>query len=240
MDREPQLAVRPFPHGGKARHLAIWFPPGFAAGQAQNPPKRWPLVLFLHGRGECGTEGSKHTAQGLIAAAQLAPERWGCIIIAPQKQATDAQWVQDEPYVLACLDQATAELPVDASRIYLTGLSQGGAGTWAIGARNASRFAAMAPICGYGDPAGIAQPLANMPIWAFHGLADDVVPPVQSRGLINAVIAARSAGSVTPLPKLTELEGVNHNSWDPAYRQAGSSERASALWEWMSGFVRRE
>ena len=243
---EPLLVIRPFTFNGAARHLATWYPPGYF--DPANSGKRWPLIVFLHGKGECGTEGSKQTAQGLVAAAQLNAAGWPCVIIAPQKQAVDGQWVQDQGYVMACLDSTLAAERVDPTRVYLTGLSQGGAGTWAIGANRPDRFAAIAPICGYGDPAPIAAKLTAMPIWAFHGLKDDVVPPAQSQAMVAAILAARTdmaklggadagtpgpgANAKGPKPKLTLLPDANHNSWDAAYRATGND----SLWAWMSGF----
>ena len=243
---EPLLVIRPFTHNGTPRHLATWYPPGYF--DPASVSKRWPLIVFLHGKGECGTEGSKQTAQGLVAAAQLNAAGWPAIIIAPQKQAIDGQWAQDEPYVMACLDATLAAERVDPARVYLTGLSQGGAGTWAIGASKPNRFAAIAPICGYGDPAPIAGKLTAMPIWAFHGLKDDVVPPAQSQAMVAAVVAARTdmgkfggadadvsgpgANVKGPKPKLTLFPDANHNSWDAAYRAKGND----SLWLWMSGF----
>jgi predicted peptidase len=100
---------------------------------------------------------------------------------------------------------------VDPARIYLTGLSMGGYGTWDLAARQPERFAAILPICGGGDEATTAR-LAKLPIWCFHGDADTVVPVERSRTMIAAVRAA--SGS----PKYSELPGVGHDSWTPAYR----------------------
>lgn len=228
----PTLVIRPLPHGGKTRHLAVWYPPGFQSASS----KQWPLVVFLHGRGECGTEGSKQTAVGLVAAAQLNPARWPAIIIAPQKQGAEVQWGQEDDYVNACIAAVLAEHNIDRSRIYLTGLSQGGAGTWAIAAKHPELFAAIAPICGYGDPAAVADKLTGLPIWAFHGLKDTVVPPVQSQNMVEAIIQRRAGkASVVPAPKLTLFPEADHNSWDPAYRATGEAD----LWLWLSGFSRK-
>lgn len=228
----PTLVIRPLPHAGKTRHLAVWYPPGYQSGSRTS----WPLVVFLHGRGECGTEGSRQTAVGLIAAAQLNPARWPAIIIAPQKQGAEVQWVQDDDYVTACIDAVLAEHTIDTSRIYLTGLSQGGAGTWAIAAKHPERFAAIAPVCGYGDPAAVADKLTGLPIWAFHGLKDTVVPAVQSQSMVEAIMQRRaSVVSPAPAPKLTLFPEADHNAWDPAYRATGDDD----LWQWLSTFERK-
>lgn len=258
---EPRIEIRPItvPGDKQTRHLATWFPPGFTASGDAAATKKWPLIVFLHGRGECGTEGVKQGAVGLVAAAQLAPHRWPAIIIAPQKQAGDAQWIQDEAYIMACIERTMKELPIDPQRIYLTGLSQGGAGTWAFGAKHTDMFAAIVPICGYGDPTGIAEKLVDTPIWAFHGTKDSVVPSKGTELMIEAVTLAQAAQAVRqsmqaidssggskdqphdklpaaaqanrtkmPEPKLTMLEGVDHNAWDPAYRTYGEE-----LIKWM-------
>ena len=111
---------------------------------------------------------------------------------------------------LATLEEQTQTLNIDADAVALTGLSLGGYGTWSIGAQHPQRFSALVPICGGGDPADAAA-LAHVPIWCFHGDADPVVPVERSREMVEAV---QSAGGQV---KYTELPGVTHNSWDPAY-----------------------
>lgn len=113
--------------------------------------------------------------------------------------------------VIDILDQVIASSPIDRARLYLTGLSMGGFGTWDLGTRLADRWAAVAPICGGGDDL-YADRLIGVPVWAWHGDADDVVPVAKSRRMIEAI--RRSGGQ----PKYTELAGVGHDSWTPAYR----------------------
>lgn len=190
-----------------------------------------PLVVFLHGRGECGEEGSRHLAQGLPLQIMATPEAWPMIVLMPQKPDGDSQWDAHDEAVTAMLDRTLAELPIDPDRVYLTGLSQGGYGTWYLGAKHADRFAAIAPVCGYinaplrrGDPAGItadipeakalAASLHDMPTWIFHGDADDVVPPQHSTAMHGALKAAGNEARLSMYP------GVNHGSWGPAYREA--------------------
>ena len=100
--------------------------------------------------------------------------------------------------------------PSTRTRLYLTGLSMGGYGSWDLGTRLADRWAAVAPICGGGDEL-YADRLAGVPVWAWHGDADDVVPVRKSRTMIDAI---RRAGGE---PRYTELAGVGHDSWTPAY-----------------------
>lgn len=201
------------------------------------PADGWPAIVFLHGRGECGEDGVRSTAVGLPPAAINDPHRWPFVVIVPQKPGYDQTWESHEAYVLGAIEQACRVHRIDRSRIYLTGLSQGGAGTWAIPARNPRVFAAIAPVCGFahssvprtqgvgfGDDAQVRSiadrlALANVPIWAFHGERDDVVPPEQTRRLITAIEAARGGASVDV--KATYFPEANHNAWDPAYRDTG-------------------
>ena len=100
---------------------------------------------------------------------------------------------------------------VDARRVYLTGLSMGGYGTWELAARQPQRFAAVVPICGGGDERQASR-LSALPIWAFHGAADNVVFPIRSQKMVDAIRAA--GGKI----QYTQYPGVGHNSWNQAYR----------------------
>lgn len=170
----------------------------------------WPAVLYLHGAGERGDDGSRHTLHGLGKAVREHPERFPCLVVMPQCRP-EVQWQGPmQALALACLEATLADYRIDRSRIVLTGLSYGGFGTWWLGAREAERFAALLPICGGGNPADAAR-LARLPIWCFHGDADPVVPVECSRVMVAAV---RAAGGAV---EYTEWAGVTHNSWDPAY-----------------------
>lgn len=193
------------------------------------PDKAWPLIMFLHGAGESGTDGAKQIVQGIGSAMLWNIEAWPFIVLFPQKPDVPSQWEQHDAFVMGILDKARKDYKVDGSRLYLTGLSQGGHGTWVLGSRHADVWAAMAPICGYGamlwnrenqpktvftgEPSELAGPLKKMPIWAFHGEADPVVPVKATQDLVEAVRAVGGA------PKLTTYPGVDHNSWDKAYRE---------------------
>ena len=189
---------------------------------------RYPVVLFLHGAGE---RGSDNRAQLKYLPTWLAEpalrERHPCFVVAPQCRA-DHMWVDvawaaprstpraaeptaDLAAAVAALDAVLAAEPADPDRVLLTGLSMGGYGTWDLAARIPERFAAIAPICGGGDET-TAPRLAKLPIWAFHGAEDRVVPPGRSRSMVAAV---KEAGGT---PKYTEFERVGHDSWTPAYR----------------------
>jgi predicted peptidase len=191
--------------------------------------KRYPLVIFLHGAGE---RGDDNLAQLKYLPEWMAADDWQakypCFLIAPQcpsdrwwaplrgarsEASREKQRLLDTQLdgVLGVIDAAEAEFPIDTNRLYLTGLSMGGFGSWALAARVPTRFAAVVPICGGGDPVW-ADKLRDIPIWAAHGGADRVVPPEKSREMIEAV---RAAGGQ---PQYTELVGVGHDSWTPTYR----------------------
>jgi len=192
---------------GQTFDYAVYVPPDYT------PDRSWPAILYLHGAGERGIDGLRHTMFGLGLAVRRHPERFPCLVILPQCRP-DQRW--EGPmldFALAALDAATTSYRIDPDRVMLTGLSLGGFGTWDLGARRSDRFCALLPICGGGDPgdAEAVARLARLPIWCFHGDADPVVPAERSREMVAAVRAA--GGQV----RYTELPGVTHNSWDAAY-----------------------
>lgn len=194
------------------------------------PTTRWPVILFLHGAGERGDDGLLQTAVGLGAAIRQSPSRFPAIVVMPQSPA-DSTWTgAPARAAMAALDATLAAYATDPDRVYLTGLSMGGNGTWYLAYRHADRFAAFAPVCGWigdrprasnyapvvpaadGDPyTAVASKLRGKPVWIFHGEIDAVVPVEDSR---RAAAALEAAGSAV---RFTELPGTNHNSWDAAY-----------------------
>jgi predicted peptidase len=199
-----------------------------AAGEASQPAPRRPLVLFLHGAGERGSDNVKQLKYLPTWLAE--PEmrrRHPCFVLAPQcrmdERWVDVSWADgastpqasaptpDLAAAIAALADVMAEDAVDPARVYLTGLSMGGFGTWDLAARMPERFAAIMPVCGGGDDR-LAGRLASLPIWCFHGDADQAVPVRRSRDMVAAVIAAGGR------PLYSELAGVGHDSWTPAYR----------------------
>jgi predicted peptidase len=196
---------------GQPHAFAIWVP------QNYNPKTPCPCVVFLHGSGECGTDGLKQTKVGLPPAAKADPEQWPCIIVMPQKPVQEAEWEEYEPMVLATLNAAKQELNVDPKRTSLTGLSQGGHGTWMIGSRHRELFSALAPVCGYAHPTTIVPRVWAKPIWVFHGEKDEVVPAAQSRNMVEALKRHHQQ----PEPRLTIYPDLGHNCWDRAYGSEG-------------------
>jgi predicted peptidase len=199
--------------------------------------KKYPLVVFLHGAGERGTDNKiqlKYLPQPM--ATSSLQSAFPCFLLAPQcrsgKQWVNVPWgdKQSTPMdetpshqlsiVVEMIKLTLAEQAVDRRRVYLTGLSMGGYGAWELAARYPDQFAAVAPICGGGDEHQAAK--LTMPIWAFHGDQDRAVPVGRTRGMVKAI---RQAGNNKV--KYSEFSGVGHNSWLNAYRVD------SGLLEWM-------
>jgi predicted peptidase len=199
-----------------------------------NKTRKWPVILSLHGAGERGEEGILPTQVGVATAIRMHQDRFPCIVVIPQCRK-DSWWTSPamEAQALKALDQSIREFKGDPDRIYLTGLSMGGYGTWSLALKYPGKFAALAPICGgvrppsrvpipegspLADPkvdpyALVAQKVGKTPVWIFHGGADNVVPVAESQKMNEALKAA--GGSV----KYTEYPDVGHNSWDRAYAE---------------------
>ncbi len=192
----------------------VALPDGYAADET----KRWPLLVFLHGAGERGDDLDRvaiHWPPKIAAAAKI--ENFPFVVVAPQcKKGT--VWSPDA--VLALVDHAANTYRVDPDRIYLTGLSMGGFGTWETAAHAPERFAAIVPVCGGGSFIDAWNLRDKVPVWAFHGGADKTVPPAESKRLVEAI--QKFGGEA----KLTIYDGVGHNSWDRAYAEP-------ELWTWL-------
>ncbi len=205
---------------GTTHAYQVYLPPGYT------PAQRWPVILFLHGSGEGGSDGVSQTRVGLGPALRQFPERYPAIVLFPQ--APDGKgWLGHAARIaVGALDRTVAEFSVDPDRIYLTGLSRGGAGSWRLAYAIPARFAALVVVCGFvtrfDEPAvteperdapfaALAARLRHLPIRVFHGGADDVVPVAQSR---QAVAALEAAGADVGY---TEFPGVGHNAWDSTY-----------------------
>ena len=168
--------------------------------------EKWPVMLFLHGAGERGTDwelARRHGPGKLVKQGMEFP----FIIVAPQCPADTCWWVHQ---LEALLDYTIANYAVDTDRIYVTGLSMGGHGTWLMGSYMPERLAAIAPICGWGNFVA-PRTYGDLPIWAFHGDADDTVNPYFSEQMVHLI--NESGGNAT----LTMYTGVNHDSWTQTY-----------------------
>src|SRR5690606_33784366 len=139
--RPAGFLFREHEHDGRTYRYAGYVP--------RELPENPPVVLFLHGRGESGTDGSRQIAVGIGRELLWNPDRWPAIVLLPQKPDHESQWPEHEPAVLGILDAAIDEFGADPRRVVLTGLSQGGHGSWIIASRNPGRFARVAPVCGY-------------------------------------------------------------------------------------------
>ncbi|WP_456407685.1 carboxylesterase family protein [Caldithrix abyssi] len=168
--------------------------------------KKWPLMIFLHGAGERGNDlelVKRHGPPKLVEQGRQFP----FILVAPQCPL-DRWWNVEE--LDAWLDVLLNELPVDRSRIYLTGLSMGGFGTWFWAILRPDRFAAIAPICGWGNPLEAAK-LKDIPVWVFHGARDPVIPLQRSQEMVEAL---KKAGAEV---KFTIYPEAGHDSWSQTY-----------------------
>lgn len=167
---------------------------------------RLPLVMFLHGAGERGDDLDSVKKHGPAKRVEAGAD-FPFILVCPQCHS-DRWW--DNDTVNALIDEIVSNHPVDADRIYLTGISMGGFGTWSLALERPERFAAIAPVCGGGAPY-VAYRLRNVPVWAFHGAKDDVVPLYESERMVDAV--NRAGGNA----KLTIYPDAGHDSWTETY-----------------------
>jgi predicted peptidase len=177
--------------------------------------RRWPLVLFLHGLGERGRDLQRVKTHGLPKLVEEG-KRFPFILISPQ--CPDDEW-WNVLALEALIDHVAKKYRVDRERIYVTGLSMGGYGTWALAQRHPERYAAVVPICGGGEVRH-APDLRNLPLWAFHGANDRTVPLKRSVEMIDAIRAAGGA------PKFTIYPEGEHNVWDETYANP-------ELWTWL-------
>lgn len=169
----------------------------------------WPLMVFLHGSGERGDNLDLVKVHGPPKIVETKAD-FPFIVLSPQC-AKDRRWNPDD--LVAMIDDLASSLRVDKERIYLTGLSMGGYGTWTTAAKYPDRFAAIVPICGGGDPAS-AEKLKNIPCWVFHGAKDGAVPLAKSEEMVEAI---KKAGGE---PKFTIYPEAGHDSWTESYNNA--------------------
>jgi predicted peptidase len=193
------------------------------AGYQPEGKRLWPLILFLHGSGERGAQVSKVARHGPPKLVQKQPD-FPFLVVSPQCPA--GQYWSNE-ILLPLLDQVMQQQRVDPGRVYLTGLSMGGYGAWNLATAAPARFAAVVPICGGGDvlpvllaEKGPLEAIRSLPVWAFHGAKDPVVPLEESQRMVAAF---RRVGNEA---KLTVYSDAGHDSWTETYRNPD-------LYEWL-------
>ncbi len=190
------------------------------AGYNPNGAKRWPLILFLHGMGERGNTLDDLELVKKHGIPKLVDQRPDFPFIAVSPQCPKRTfWDHEVESLNALLDEVIAAHAVDAHRVYLTGLSMGGFGAWALATAYPERFAAIAPICGGGDPETVCA-LKDVPVWVFHGAKDPVVPLSESEQMVAALKAC--GGDV----RFTVYPDAEHDSWSETYANP-------ALYEWF-------
>lgn len=174
--------------------------------------EEWPLILFLHGVGERGNNVRKVKREGLPELIARKKKKLPFIILSPQCPRngwwSSTSQIED---INVLLDHVVSKYRVDEKRIYATGLSMGGFGTWQLAATYPDRFAAIAPICGVGNPED-AKKIAHIPIWVFHGEKDEIVPIKASEDMVEAL---KKAGSQV---KFTVYPEIGHDSWTVTYK----------------------
>ncbi len=187
----------------------------------------YPLVITLHGIGGRGVTNwvPRCYANDVLATPAMRKD-YPCFVVAPTTDKGETWWSSGGlrgkerlPDVFDLITNLVQEMPIDASRIYVTGQSMGGFGTFGAVGQRPDLFAAAAPVCG-GYDAELAKKFADLPIWVFHGAKDKIVPTERSRDMVKVL---KKAGGD---PKYTEFPGVGHNAWTPAYDDP-------ELWKWL-------
>lgn len=192
-----------------------------------DPQQRWPLIFFLHGLGERGSDPEIVKAYGLPKVVEQQAD-FPFIVVSPQCSLTGCSeyvgWHNQINTLKALLDEVVATYAVDTKRLYLTGLSMGGYGAWELGIAYPEQFAAIVPIAGGGNPRQVCA-LKDVPVWAFHGMKDDIVPSSESERMVNAL--KECGGNV----QFTLYPDAEHDSWTRTYDN-------SELYEWLLQQIR--
>ena len=224
MDIVNQFEARSFP-GPVELAYRLHLPHGLSAQTT------WPLIIFFHGSGERGSDNESQLRHGVGRFVSPGPDNPGALVMAPQCPRVDAEgrglsWLgpwetRFEPVanrsqilitVMQAVDVLATEYPIDMNRLYLAGISMGGFATWYLLSSLPDIFAAAIPVCGGGQPE-FASKIKHVPIWAFHGAEDNVVPVRWTRDIIEAI---RRAGGT---PRYTEYPDVGHDAWTPAFAE---------------------
>jgi len=184
----------------------LWLPDGYVNDKS----KLYPLLIFLHGSGERGDNLELVKKHGPPSFVENRPD-FPFITVSPQC-TEGAHWAFKVEELQAMLEKLLTKYRIDTDRIYLTGLSMGGFGTWAWACSQPDQFAAIAPVCGGGYPYYTYE-LINTPVWAFHGDSDDVIPVIKTVEMVEGVNANGGSARMTIYP------GVGHDSWVNAYKE---------------------
>ncbi len=213
---------------GYSRRYQIYVPCEYS------PEKKWPIILFLHGAGEGGTDALLPTEYQIGSAIRRNPERYPCLVLFPQVQNKGGWTNEDLVFAHKTLVRARNEYNIDSNRIYLTGVSSGGKGAWSLLNSYPKLFSAALIVCGRLLPPikdgvralekypilsdvsskefdNLAQSLLMTPIWVFHGDNDPIFNVIDVRLAVSR-LAARNV----PIT-YTELNGFGHDVWDIAY-----------------------
>ena len=201
---------------GETMPYRLFVAPGY------NKRKKYPLVLWLHGRGGRGNDNWRQISDDNTIGSHVWTEpqnqsKHSCFVVAPQCPDNESWATRGKPseqlrLVLELLQDLQSTFSVDAQRLYVIGQSMGGFGAWSVISQHPHLFAAAVPICGGGDESQ-ASKLTQMPIWAFHGEKDEAVSVERSRKML---VAIRQAGGS---PRYTEYKGAGHVIWDKVFRE---------------------
>ncbi len=201
----------------RTEHREEQWPFSFVKYAPQCTTENLPLIIQLHGAGERGNGKEELEMVDILGFSNyLKSNDHNCIVVMPQCPA-DTFWAAHVESIIKFTEQAIKEFKADPKRVYLTGLSMGGFGTWYTAMARPDLFAAIAPVCG-GGMAWNASVL-KMPVWTFHGTEDTTVSPNQTEEMVRALM---DAGADV---KYTRLEGVGHNAWSYTYNKE--------LMEWL-------
>ena len=194
------------------QHVSLNYLRQLPADYGKETGQKWPMILFLHGAGERGDDIEMIKKHGI---PRVAEERDLPFVTLSPQCPVNHWWTDYLPFLDALIGQTIETLDVDPNRVYLTGMSMGGYGTWHMAVEYPQRFAAIAPICGgggwmYGFPMRVAE-IAHLPVWAFHGAKDDTVPLRESQVLVDTLQACDGDVRFTIYPESM------HDSWTETY-----------------------
>jgi predicted peptidase len=198
---------------GEARKYGLFIPHAYGA------QTRWPVIVFLHGSMQEGKNGTSCMDVGLGPTVAKRAETFPFIVVFPQSPGD--HWISEDRarLILACLDDVQRHYSTDPGRVILTGLSDGGYGTWSVGAKYPERFSALVPMASYTDFAEVSR-LTSIPIWCFHNTGDFMVKASGTREMCRRI---KEAGGQI---RLTEYDAFGHDCWDRAYDEGD-------LFKWM-------